>query len=83
MRGGVEPLLKKLTIISGDVGLPDLGIQAADRQKIIDETHIIIHAAATIRYVLLLGKGVFGDCVYVEMNIYCIQAILIDLSVNS
>lgn len=57
MRGGIEPLLHKVTLIAGDASLPDLGLRAADRQKIIEDVHIIIHAAATIRYVLLGGKG--------------------------
>lgn len=49
MRGGVDPLLEKVTIVSGDVAEPDLAMSPADRQMIVEKIHIIIHAAATIR----------------------------------
>ncbi|XP_026322593.1 fatty acyl-CoA reductase 1 [Hyposmocoma kahamanoa] len=75
MRGGVEPLLKKLTLIPGDVSLPDLGLRPADRQKIIDDTHIIIHAAATIRFDEELKKAVMlnvrGTKLIVELGKEC------------
>ncbi|KAI8433255.1 hypothetical protein MSG28_015329 [Choristoneura fumiferana] len=59
MRGGLEPLMEKMTLISGDAEQPDIGLSAADRQKIIDNVDIIIHAAATIRFDEELRKAVF------------------------
>ncbi|XP_063545674.1 fatty acyl-CoA reductase 1-like [Cydia strobilella] len=58
MRGGVQPLLDKMTLISGDASEPDLGLSPADRQTILAETDIIIHAAATIRFDEELKKAV-------------------------
>ncbi|XP_063372368.1 putative fatty acyl-CoA reductase CG5065 [Cydia amplana] len=58
MRGGVQPLLDKMTLISGDASEPDLGLSPADRQRILEETDIIIHAAATIRFDEELKKAV-------------------------
>ncbi|XP_063392484.1 fatty acyl-CoA reductase 1-like isoform X2 [Cydia fagiglandana] len=58
MRGGVQSLLDKMTLISGDASEPDLGLSPADRQKILEETDIIIHAAATIRFDEELKKAV-------------------------
>ncbi|CAH2988364.1 unnamed protein product [Chilo suppressalis] len=58
MRGSIEPLLQKVTIISGDVSAPDLAMSEEDRQKIIEEVDVIIHAAATIRFDEELKKAV-------------------------
>ncbi|XP_061728061.1 fatty acyl-CoA reductase 1-like [Cydia pomonella] len=58
MRGGVQPLLDKMTLISGDASEPDLGLSPADRQRILEDTDIIIHAAATIRFDEELKKAV-------------------------
>lgn len=50
MRGGVEPLLAKVITIAGDVIESDLALSKNDRQYITENTDIIVHAAATIRY---------------------------------
>ncbi|KAL0809207.1 hypothetical protein ABMA28_011431 [Loxostege sticticalis] len=75
MRGGVEPLLQKMTLIAGDVSEPDLAISEADRQTLIDEVDIIIHAAATIRFDEELKKAVLlnvrGTKLMVELGKQC------------
>nr|QLI61997.1 fatty acyl-CoA reductase 7 [Streltzoviella insularis] len=75
MRGGVEPLLAKVSIVSGDVMEPDLAISNDDRQRIIDEVDIIIHAAATIRFDEELKKAVLlnvrGTKLMVELAKKC------------
>ncbi|VVD01911.1 unnamed protein product [Leptidea sinapis] len=58
LRGGVEPLLAKLAIVSGDVSEPDLGLSDADRQMLVDEVDIIVHAAATVRFDEEMKKAV-------------------------
>ncbi|XP_049883821.1 putative fatty acyl-CoA reductase CG5065 [Pectinophora gossypiella] len=58
LRGGIGALLSKMTLIAGDAGAPDLAISAADRQTIVDNVHIVIHAAATIRFDEELKKAV-------------------------
>ncbi|XP_064076069.1 fatty acyl-CoA reductase 1 [Vanessa tameamea] len=58
MRGSIEPLLEKLQIISGDASAPDLAISHDDRELIIDNVNIVIHAAATIRFDEELKKAV-------------------------
>ncbi|XP_039752664.1 fatty acyl-CoA reductase 1 [Pararge aegeria] len=58
LRGGTAPLIEKIQIIDGDVSAPDLAISDADRQIITDEVHMVIHAAATIRFDEELKKAV-------------------------
>ncbi|XP_013176194.1 PREDICTED: fatty acyl-CoA reductase 1 [Papilio xuthus] len=58
LRGGVDPLLAKMHIVTGDVIEPDLGLNDNDRQFIIQEVNFIIHAAATIRFDEELRKAV-------------------------
>ncbi|KPI96400.1 Putative fatty acyl-CoA reductase CG5065 [Papilio xuthus] len=58
LRGGVDPLLAKMHIVTGDVIEPDLGLNNNDRQFIIQEVNFIIHAAATIRFDEELRKAV-------------------------
>nr|ARD71193.1 fatty acyl reductase [Spodoptera exigua] len=75
MRGGVEPLLAKMTIVNGDVSEPDLGMSPEDRQMIINQVDIIIHAAATIRFDEELKKAVLlnvrGTKLMVELGKAC------------
>nr|XP_032525808.1 putative fatty acyl-CoA reductase CG5065 [Danaus plexippus plexippus] len=59
LRGGVEPLLEKLQIVTGDVSAPDLAISDTDRLDVIENVHIVVHAAATIRFDEELKKAVF------------------------
>ncbi|CAB3257590.1 unnamed protein product [Arctia plantaginis] len=42
--------IKKISIIEGDIGQPDLGISPEDRIKIANEVEIIFHGAATVRF---------------------------------
>ncbi|KAG6443938.1 hypothetical protein O3G_MSEX003057 [Manduca sexta] len=75
MRGGVEPLLEKVSIVSGDVGEPDLALSAEDRQRIIRDVDYIIHAAATIRFDEELKRAVMlnvrGTKLMVELAKEC------------
>ncbi|KAK9500161.1 hypothetical protein O3M35_001474 [Rhynocoris fuscipes] len=41
---------QKITPISGDCGLPGLGLTLEDRKKIIDEVSVIFHGAATLKF---------------------------------
>uniref|UniRef100_A0A1I8P794 Fatty acyl-CoA reductase n=1 Tax=Stomoxys calcitrans TaxID=35570 RepID=A0A1I8P794_STOCA len=40
----------KITVISGDVSLPSLGISEEDRELLREQVNIIIHGAATVRF---------------------------------
>ncbi|XP_044763431.1 fatty acyl-CoA reductase wat-like [Coccinella septempunctata] len=40
----------QIAIINGDCSLPDLGMDEADKKKMIEETNFIIHCAATVRF---------------------------------
>ncbi|XP_063836686.1 putative fatty acyl-CoA reductase CG5065 [Ostrinia nubilalis] len=75
LRGGVEPILEKVTLISGDVSEPDLAMSEADRQLLIENVDIIIHAAATIRFDEELKKAVLlnvrGTKLIVELAKTC------------
>lgn len=39
-----------MTIISGDCCLPGLGISPEERELLKDQTNIVIHGAATVRF---------------------------------
>ncbi|XP_017770686.1 PREDICTED: uncharacterized protein LOC108558317 [Nicrophorus vespilloides] len=41
---------EKVSLITGDCALPDLGIQDADKETITKEVNIILHSAATVRF---------------------------------
>lgn len=75
MRGGIEPLLEKLQIISGDVSAPDLAMSQADRETVIENVDIVIHAAATIRFDEELKKAVLlnvrGTKLMIELAKQC------------
>lgn len=45
-----EKFRHKIVPIEGDCSLPGLGISESDRRKLIDNVHIILHAAATVRF---------------------------------
>ncbi|OXU20686.1 hypothetical protein TSAR_013725 [Trichomalopsis sarcophagae] len=55
---GVEGLKKKVTIISGDVSHPGLGISAEDRKLLCERISIVYHGAATVRFDELLKRAV-------------------------
>ncbi|XP_057663817.1 fatty acyl-CoA reductase wat-like isoform X1 [Diorhabda carinulata] len=40
----------KIVGIAGDCSLPDLGLSSQDRKTLIEETHIVFHVAATVRF---------------------------------
>lgn len=42
--------MDKVTMISGDCSLPDLGLEKDAKEKIIEETNFVIHCAATINF---------------------------------
>ncbi|KAJ0182890.1 hypothetical protein K1T71_000866 [Dendrolimus kikuchii] len=75
MRGGIQPLLEKVSIIAGDAGEPGLALSPEDREKMINEVDIIIHAAATIRFDEELRKAVLlnvrGTKLLVELGKTC------------
>ncbi|XP_063392487.1 putative fatty acyl-CoA reductase CG8306 [Cydia fagiglandana] len=43
-------ILKKLVPIAGDVGEPNLGLSAEDRQLLVENVNVIIHSAATLDF---------------------------------
>ncbi|XP_043483087.1 putative fatty acyl-CoA reductase CG5065 [Leptopilina heterotoma] len=55
---GIEALKKSVTIISGDVSLPGLGLSAEDRKLICEKVSIVYHGAATVRFDELLKRAV-------------------------
>jgi len=40
----------QITIISGDCSLPGLGINADERETILENVNIVLHSAATVRF---------------------------------
>ncbi|XP_033179622.1 putative fatty acyl-CoA reductase CG5065 isoform X2 [Bombus vosnesenskii] len=55
---GAEVLKKSVTVVSGDVSLPGLGISSEDRKMLCEKINIVYHAAATVRFDELLKKAV-------------------------
>ncbi|XP_071875697.1 putative fatty acyl-CoA reductase CG5065 isoform X3 [Bombus fervidus] len=55
---GAEILKKSVTVVSGDVSLPGLGISSEDRKMLCEKINIVYHAAATVRFDELLKKAV-------------------------
>ncbi|XP_012281000.1 putative fatty acyl-CoA reductase CG5065 [Orussus abietinus] len=55
---GLAALQDSVTVISGDVSLPGLGISPEDRKLLCDRVSIVYHAAATVRFDELLKKAV-------------------------
>lgn len=47
---GIDTLVNRCHIVSGDCTLPDLGISAEDRATLAEHVSIIYHCAATIRF---------------------------------
>lgn len=45
-----EKFRHKIVPIEGDCSLPGLGMSELDREKLIQNCHIILHAAATVRF---------------------------------
>ena len=42
---------RKLVVMTGDLGLPALGLTAQDRATLCREVHYVIHSAASISFV--------------------------------
>lgn len=54
---------KKITLIPGDVTLPNLGISQSDREILKEEVTIVFHGAATVRFDEKLKTAI-------EVNVY-------------
>lgn len=54
--------------MSGDVSEADLAMSEEDRQMIINDVHIIIHAAATIRYIRICILAVARGFVHLAVG---------------
>lgn len=48
----------KITVISGDVSQPGLGISELDKKRIVNEVTVIFHGAATVRFDEKLRKAI-------------------------
>lgn len=46
---GLSTLEKVVTVVSGDVSLPGLGLSAEDRKMLCENVEIVYHGAATVR----------------------------------
>ncbi|KAJ8972130.1 hypothetical protein NQ314_000356, partial [Rhamnusium bicolor] len=66
-----EDIIKKIEAIPGDVMLPDLGISKEDRETIKNETDIIFHCAATIRFDEPLKRAVLLNVFSHLSTAYC------------
>ena len=42
--------MAKITAVSGDVTLPELGLSPSDLQLLIENVSVVFHSAATIRF---------------------------------
>ncbi|XP_058798526.1 fatty acyl-CoA reductase wat-like [Phymastichus coffea] len=42
--------IDNVVMIEGDASLDDLGMSIADRENLIENTHVVFHAAATVRF---------------------------------
>lgn len=51
-------IFNKVEAVAGDVSIAELGLSTKDREKIISETEIIYHCAATVRFDETLKKAV-------------------------
>lgn len=49
--GPNQKVLNKLVLVNGDISSePNMGLNAVDEQRLLDEVTIVFHAAATIRF---------------------------------
>ncbi|CAL7951772.1 unnamed protein product [Xylocopa violacea] len=55
---GMEALKKAVTVVSGDVILPGLGISPEDKKMLCEKVNIVYHGAATVRFDALLKTAV-------------------------
>ncbi|KAJ8707569.1 hypothetical protein PYW07_011246 [Mythimna separata] len=50
LRKECPDFIRKISIVEGDMGQPELGMCAEDRTKIMNEVEVIFHGAATVRF---------------------------------
>ncbi|XP_014296152.1 putative fatty acyl-CoA reductase CG5065 isoform X1 [Microplitis demolitor] len=55
---GLPFIQNKVSIVSGDVSLPNLGLSLEDRMMLCEKVSIVYHAAATVRFDELLKRAV-------------------------
>lgn len=55
---GLLTIQKAITVVSGDVSLPGLGLSPDDRKMLCENIEIVYHGAATVRFDELLKKAV-------------------------
>lgn len=71
----MDPLLEKVSCVTGDAVEPDLAMNDEDRKYVTENTDIIVHAAATIRFDEVLRKAVFlnvrGTKLILELGRQC------------
>lgn len=60
--------LDKIVVIKGDVSIDGLGISENDRQRLINETTVVFHCAANVRFDQALDGAVnmntLGNIIY-------------------
>lgn len=50
MKKACPDYMNKVKLVPGDCGLPDLGIEESDREKLCQEVNFVFHIAATVRF---------------------------------
>ncbi|XP_020291339.1 putative fatty acyl-CoA reductase CG5065 [Pseudomyrmex gracilis] len=55
---GLSALMQAVTVVSGDVTLPGLGLSPEDRKMLCENVEIVYHAAATVRFDEPLKKAI-------------------------
>jgi Putative dehydrogenase domain of multifunctional non-ribosomal peptide synthetases and related enzymes len=50
MKKACPDYMNKVRLVTGDCGLPNLGIGDPDRELLCQEVNIVFHAAATVRF---------------------------------
>ncbi|XP_014485814.1 PREDICTED: putative fatty acyl-CoA reductase CG5065 [Dinoponera quadriceps] len=55
---GLAALKEAVTVVNGDMMLPELGISPEDRMMLCENVNIVYHAAATVRFDEMLKKAV-------------------------
>lgn len=50
--------MKKIIVIKGDISIDGLGISESDRKRLINETNVVFHCAANVRFDQTLAGAV-------------------------
>jgi fatty acyl-CoA reductase len=50
MKKACPEYINKVRLVAGDCGLPELGLEDADRELLCQEVNIVFHIAATVRF---------------------------------